>query len=218
VELESQTNQRAEPKGNGSKPVGILAFGSLIDDPGAEIEAALVGRKFNVRTPFNIEFARATINRGGAPTLVPVPQGGASVLGQILLVDVSEEKARDRLWRREVNKVGQGGHYIRRIDPGPNTLIIDRYENFEDVGVVLAARFPATIRPLTAAHLAELSIESARRDRAGRDGISYLKNAKRNGIRTPLSDAYEHEILRRTNSRDLNEALRKIQGQSSVVG
>jgi hypothetical protein len=51
--------------------LGILAFGSLIDNPGAEIEAALVGRKLNIRTPFGVEFARSSIKRGGAPTLVP---------------------------------------------------------------------------------------------------------------------------------------------------
>lgn len=45
-------------------PVGILAFGSLIDDPGKEIEAALVGRKANVVTPFNVEFARTSKKRG----------------------------------------------------------------------------------------------------------------------------------------------------------
>jgi putative ABC transport system substrate-binding protein len=38
--------------------VGIFAFGSLIDDPGPEIAAALVGRKLNVRTPFGVKFAR----------------------------------------------------------------------------------------------------------------------------------------------------------------
>jgi hypothetical protein len=213
-ELESKINSWAESNENVAGCVGILAFGLLIDDPGPEIEAALIDRKLNVRTPFNIEFARASIKRGGTPTLVPVQQVGSSVLGQILLVDVSEKEAKDRLWRREVNKIGRGGHYVHRIDPRPNTLVIDRYENFQSVGVVLAARFPATIRPLTAVHLAELAIESARRERTGRDGISYLNTAKRNGIRTSLSDAYEREILHRTNSRDLNEALRKIQSQS----
>jgi hypothetical protein len=111
--------------------VGILAFGSLIDDPGPEIDAAFTGRKLNVRTPFRVEFARASTKRYGAPTLVPVQQGGASVPGQILLVNVSEREAKDRLWRREIDKIGLGGHYIHRIDPGPNMLIIDRYENFE---------------------------------------------------------------------------------------
>jgi hypothetical protein len=136
--------------------VGIMAFGSLIDNPGAEIEEAVVGRKLNVHTPFGVEFARSSTKRGGAPTLVPLEQGGASVLAQILLLNVSEQDAKDRLWRREINRVGQGGHYTQHANPGPNTLIIDRYANFEGVDAVLAARFPATIAPLTAAHLAEL--------------------------------------------------------------
>jgi hypothetical protein len=195
--------------------IGILAFGSLIDNPGPEIEAALVGRKLDVRTPFRVEFARRATKRGGAPTLVPVKQGGCSVLGQILLVNVPEQEAKDRLWRRETNRIGQGGHYKHPANPGPNTLIIDRYAPFEDVEVVLAARFAATIvPPLTAAHLAELAIESARLERTGRDGITYLIDAKRNGITTPLSDAYEREVLRRTQARDLGEALRKIQAKA----
>ena len=127
--------------------VGILAFGSLIDNPGAEIEAVLVGRKPNVRTPFGVEFGRTSIKRGGTPTLVPLQQGGRPVLAQILLVSVSEKEAKDRLWRREVNRIGQGGHYTHSANPGPNTLVIDRYENFEGVEVVLAARFAPTIVP-----------------------------------------------------------------------
>jgi hypothetical protein len=194
--------------------VGILAFGSLIDNPGAEIEAALVGRKLNVRTPFGVEFARRSNKRGGAPTLVPLARGGAPVSAQILLVSVSEQEAKDRLWRREINKVGQGGHYIHHANPGPNTLIIDRDENYEQVSVVLAARFAATIVPLTAARLADLAIESARLERTGRDGITYLIDAKRNGLLTPLSEAYEQEILRRIEVVDLNQALRKIHAQT----
>ena len=165
--------------------LGILAFGSLIDNPGAEIEAALVGRKLNIRTPFGVEFARSSTKREDAPTLVPLEQGGTPVPAQILLVNVTEQEAKDRLWRREINRVGQGGHYTH-ANPGRNTLIIDRYENFEGVDIVLAARFAATIAPLTAAHLAELAIKSARLERTGRDGITYLVDAKRNGIRRPF--------------------------------
>ena len=194
--------------------IGILAFGSLIDNPGAEIEDALIGRKLNVRTPFAVEFARSSIRRRGAPTLVPVQQGGRSVLAQILLVNVPEQEAKDRLWRRETNRIAQGGHYVHSANPGPNTLVIDRYENFEGVEVVLAARFAATIAPLTAVHLAELAIASARLERTGRDGVTYLIDAKRNGITTDLSDAYEQEILRRTQAHDLSEALRKIQAKA----
>jgi hypothetical protein len=166
--------------------LGILAFGSLIDNPGAEIEAALVGRKMNVRTPFGVEFARSSKKRRGAPTLVPLEQGGTPVLAQILLVNVSEQEAKDQLWRREIDKIGQGGHYVHRANPGPNTLTIDRYGNLAGVAAVLVARFAATIAPLTAARLAELAIESARLERTGRDGITYPMDAKRNGITTLL--------------------------------
>jgi hypothetical protein len=196
-----------------SPSIGILAFGSLIDNPGEEIEAALIGRKLNVRTPFSVEFARSSIKRRGAPTLAPFQQGGRPVLAQILLVNVPEQEAKDRLWRRETNRIEQGGHYTHPANAGPNTLVI--YENYEGVEVVLAARFAATIGPLTAARLAELAIESARLERTGLDGITYLIDAKRNGITTPLSEAYEQEILRRTQARDLGEALQKIQAKAS---
>lgn len=39
--------------------VGILAFGSLIDDPGKELAPVIVMRKPNVLTPFGVEFARS---------------------------------------------------------------------------------------------------------------------------------------------------------------
>ena len=138
--------------------------------------------------------------------------GGRPVLTQILLLDVAEEEAKDRPWRREVNKVGEGGHYVLRANPGPNTLIIDRHETFEGLPVVLAAKFAATMVSLTPEHLAELAIASVAAAEFGRDGITYLIDAKRNGIVTALSAAYEKEILQRTESVDLHEALLKLRG------
>jgi hypothetical protein len=198
------------------QPIGILAFGSLIDNPGAEIEAVLVGRKTGVLTPFSVEFARKSTKRGGAPTLVPVESGGCPVKAQILLLDVIEQEAKDRLWRREIDKVGKGGHYVYRANPGPNTLIIDRYENLGGIAVVLAARFAVTIAPLTAEHLTDLAIASVASAQAGRDGITYLIDAKRNGIMTPLSSAYPKEILRRTETADLHEALVKLRSGCTI--
>ena len=58
--------------------------------------------------------------------------------------------------------------------------------------------------------LATLAIESARQLDNGRDGISYPLDAKRNGIVTPLSAPYELEILRRTETTTLGDALMKI--------
>jgi hypothetical protein len=78
--------------------IGILAFGSLIEDPGWEIEEAIVGRKRKVLTPFAVEFARSSTKRGDAPTLVPVREGGSPLLAQILLLNISLSEAKDRLW------------------------------------------------------------------------------------------------------------------------
>jgi hypothetical protein len=190
--------------------LGILAFGSLIDCPGREIEEAIVARKSEILTPFNIEFARTSRRRAGAPTLVPVDAGGSPVLAHILVVDLPEQEARDRLWRRETNRVGQGGHYVDRLNPGLDTLIIERHENLGGVAIVLAARFAVNIAPLNAEVLAALAIESAQKLDDGRDGISYLLNTKRNGIATPLSAPYEREVLRRLQAATLEDALKKI--------
>src|SRR5262249_32277735 len=150
--------------------VGILAFGSLIGHPGKEIEEVIVERKTDVLTPFRIEYARASQGRAGAPTLVPVQTGGSRIRAHLLVVSVTEPEAKHRLWRRETNRVGQDGHYVERSSPGPNTLTIDRYENLAGVSIVLAARFPPTIAPLTTGKLANLAIESARKLGDGRDG------------------------------------------------
>jgi hypothetical protein len=192
--------------------LGILAFGSLINRPGREIEQAIVARKTGIRTPFGIEFARTSRTRAGAPTLVPVDSGGGQVLAHILVVDLSEQEAKDRLWRRETDRVGQRGHYIDRRNPGVDTLIIDRFDNLGGVALVLAARFPANITPLSAEVLATLAIKSAEELADGGDGISYLLDAKRNGIVTPLSASFEQEILRRMKTTSLEEALKKIRG------
>ena len=77
--------------------VGILAYGSLIDNPGDEIAAATVRTIEEVETPFSVELARSSDGRGGAPTLVPVDKGGARVRAQIFVLDVSEEEAVNRL-------------------------------------------------------------------------------------------------------------------------
>ena len=82
-------------------------------------------------------------------------------MANVLVLDLSEREAQDRLWRRETDHIGQGGHYVRPRNPGLDTLIVDRYENLAGVSVVLAARFPANITPLNAEVLASLAIKSA---------------------------------------------------------
>ena len=95
--------------------VGILAYGSLIGDPGPEIEPHII-RRISCRTPFNVEFARASRTRTGGPSLVPYDDG-SQVAAQILVVDLPLKEATDRLYRRETRKVGTDICYV---PPGNN--------------------------------------------------------------------------------------------------
>ena len=191
--------------------VGILAYGSLISDPRDEIEKACTKIIHDVMTPFHIEFARSSNNRGGAPTLVPVASGGAHVKGQVFEMNISEAKAADILYRREIGKEGDMTRtYKRPNSVTENTVLVERLTNFAGLDVVLYTQIAATIMPLTAKHLAELAIASVAKAPDGLDGISYLSAAKKHGIETALSPAYEAEILKETKCKDLEQARKKL--------
>ncbi|MFQ5962077.1 MAG: hypothetical protein ACE5MG_11840 [Candidatus Methylomirabilales bacterium] len=193
------------------KDIGILAYGSLIEDAGGEIEPVIVERLVGVETPFNVEFARTSRGRDGAPTLVPVEKGGTHARATIFVLrkEVSEAEAKDMLWRRETDQVGSARRYAPPARPGPNTVCIERLVNFRGISAVLYTSIAPNITPLTPQTLAELAIQSCRGQAGeqGRDGISYLLAAKRNGITTPLMGEYEGEILRRVGAETLEGAL-----------
>lgn len=189
--------------------IGILAFGSLLVDPGEEIESKIISTKKS-KTPFNVEFARKSTGRDGAPTLIQVDEGGAKVNAIILILeeDVTEVEATNMLYRREIDRVGCGKKYKRTTTPRQNAVEIKKVGNLSGIKTVLYASIGNNIRDLTPKVLAELAIESAK-DKAGkkkRDGISYLIDAKHNGIKTPLMSEYEKEILLQTDTKDLFEA------------
>ncbi|MEW8558205.1 MAG: hypothetical protein AB2588_09470 [Candidatus Thiodiazotropha sp.] len=100
--------------------VVILAYGSLIADPGWEIEEVCTGTIKGMTTPFPIEYARSSAGRGGAPTLVPYI-GGGEVCAQIFIMDTSVEDATDRLYRREIDAVGSNRHH--KFDGTPISFI-----------------------------------------------------------------------------------------------
>ena len=200
----------SRPRDRPGRTVGILAYGSLISTPGVEIEGGTTETKEQIHTPFNVEFARSSRKRGGAPTLVPVETGGVRVGGQIFVLDVEEQEAGHRLWRREIDAVGSGRLYKAPDVIGPNTVVVRRIEDLEGVDIVLYTDIAANIDPLTAGSLAQLAIDSVHKADRDRDGISYLIAAKRNGIRTALSDRYEEEILQRLAVSSLEEALASL--------
>lgn len=191
--------------------VGILAYGSLIEEPGKEIEPIIRERKEMVETPFAIEFARSSSTRDGAPTVVPVEYGGGRVHATILVLDVNVklEEAQDLLWRRETRNEYTGKHYTPSFTPNPNRMLVVKLVNFTGLDVVLYTKLGANIAKPNAVKLADLAIKSAKAEagRTGRDGISYLLSVKRQGISTPLMQGYESEILRKTATSNLEDAL-----------
>ncbi len=188
--------------------VGILAYGSLIGDAGAELEPAIV-KRIDCRTPFKVEFARSSDSRNGAPTLVPY-DNGTEVAAQVLVVNLTVSEATNRLYRRELHKVGEALLYDPSREATPNWVVIKTLRQFQGVDTVLYTSIGANIDNLSATKLAELAISSARELKDGSDGISYLMNAKKAGVTTLLSDAYEKEISRITGADGLSDALKRL--------
>lgn len=193
--------------------IGILAYGSLIKDPGIEIKALIKEKIKNIETPFKIEFARTSKSRNGAPTLVEYDDG-SRVNGQILVLkdDVTLSKAKSLLWRRETRKENTSKEYTKVENPSANTVMVKEIKNFSDVDIVIYTSIGSNIESVTPNELSDLAIKSAKKE-AGRDkkdGISYLISVKTQGIVTPLMDAYEKAILEKMDCNTLENALNKI--------
>lgn len=190
--------------------VGILAFGSLVEEPGAELEAAVI-RRVEVETPFLVEFVRSSRTRDGAPTLAPVSEGGARIPASVLVLDesVTVADARVMLYRRETGRLNDTSA-ISRVG------WIAELPDFAGISICLYTALEANIPPpLTAEKLAELALRSAAGPAGSkrRDGISYLAQQKQRGIETPLMRPYEEAVLACTGARDLGEAWQRARSE-----
>ena len=100
--------------------IGILAYGSLIADPGWEIRDQTQRMIWSIMTPFPVEYARRSLTRGGSPTLVPVPEGkGIPVQAAVYVLrdGVSLQHAKDILFRRELHRPGDHAKDDGKGDP-----------------------------------------------------------------------------------------------------
>ncbi len=176
--------------------IGILAYGSLISDPGPEILPLIINR-IECITPFNVEYARSSKSRNGAPTLIPY-MDGQPVSGQILVLDSTDiQHIKDILWRRETHKLT--GSYKEGIDfHNSNKVYIKVINNFHDIPTVLYTSIGSNT-PVSIDNLSELAINSI-------EGIKYLQDAKSCGIETKLSKEYELMVLEKTMTNNLQEA------------
>lgn len=201
--------------------IGILAYGSLIDDPGEEISKIETGR-IKCKTPFKVEFARVSSTRSNAPTLIPVKIGGSHVDAQIIILpnNFDIDDARSILWRRERHIVGSNKSYTHIDNPGVNRVSVESINNFMNINTVLYTSLGSNINEkITGKLLAEKSINSILSEAGDKenDGIRYLLNTKQNGIITPLSKEYEENILLITESNSLEEAINKLDKKRNEV-
>ncbi len=202
--------------------VGILAYGSLLTDPGKELRPRIVQR-IPAQTPFEVEYAHSSTSRCDAPTLVCVPDGrGRKVNVKVLVLDesVTETEASDMLYRREIHCVGEKSKVYndQRQRAKRNAVVIERLPDFAGVLTVLYTSLPANIALLEdnaatdeekATELARLALASVTEKTfcSQRDGIRYLADAIAHGIETPLTDLYRAAILRLAdNAPDLEAA------------
>lgn len=192
--------------------IGILAYGSLIDDPGSEIEPYIT-KKISCTTPFKVEFARTSRARGGAPTLIPYEEG-SEVPAFILVLndDIDLQTAKSFLWRRE-RHIFDGKTYIEVNNPTNNQVVVKCINDFENVATVIYTSIGKNIDgEVTAEKLCELAIKSILSE-AGeekKDGLRYLQDIKNNLITTPLSNDYEQLVLDNTKTKTLEEAIIKL--------
>ena len=214
--------------------IGILAYGSLLADPGPEIEAATERRIESVQTPFEVEYARSSAGRAGAPTLVRVANGkGSPVQAQIFILrpETGEQEARNMLYRRETNRVGRRGVvYDESIQQQlSDAVLIGSLADVAGVSRVFYAHLGANIdRILTgdlsaeekARTLAKLAIDSVseRTYAERRDGIQYLRDAMRHSVQTPLTEPYETAIRRMADhAPDLEAARLRIAQCKGII-
>lgn len=197
--------------------VAILAYGSLVADPGEEL-APLIDERRPCATPFAVEFARLSPYRDHAPVLTVVAEGeGDPVDGTLLVLrpGTSVETATCCLWRRETHQVSS-----RNLPLGADRHHIRLLTNLDSIDVVLYWQAEANYPRPEAVGLAKRAIESARGD-AGqqhRDGISYLAQVVEAGIRTRLTDAYVAAVLAETATDSLEAAWKAArQGVAAPV-
>ena len=230
---------------NEKKPVGILAYGSLISDPGKKFKKKRIGTIYDVDTQFKVEFARksgtggdtpGSITRGGAPTLVPF-EGGKNVKGQVLVVDMCLLDAANELLsretRREINTklcdddiilldVEQIEWKAEHEKDGIVRVMKIRYEWPETVLVTWIddnMKFVNINETKTRTELLACNaISSVYKASRRRDGITYLNDAIGNGIETVLSLTYRDEILNITKSKNLCQALFKARERKDDLG
>jgi hypothetical protein len=171
---------------------GILAFGSLIWEPGELVSLEKVGEVI-CTTPWPVEFGRSSRRRGWAPTLVKVRRG-LKVRARVLLYRDDPDHVEATLAKREGINLAKRPKDIKAcLVPGVSVKPI-----------WYSGLAPNITRPSPHC-LARLAIASVKPCPEG-NGIRYLRECLKLSIRTSMTQAYRDEILRITGQTNLEEA------------
>lgn len=176
------------------RPLAVLAYGSLLHTPGPGLAALVTGRT-PCRTPFPVEYGRASRRWGGGPVLVPHARG-APVAGALLLLADGVELgvAVDLLAEREGLTDPRG---VLQVDMPGDLLVI---------AASLPRNLPAP--DMTPRALALRAVGSA--STGPRNGVAYLRDAIAAGVVTPRTDAYAREVCAAAGAASLEEAERLL--------
>ena len=221
---------------------GILAYGSIIYEPKAEITNANADKeRFPTVTPFSVEFARISgRDRGFAPTLVPFKGGDSKrIKAEVFEMDKTQACGANILYSREKKKQNQkytrtivyynanedkSEFYISDLENihvnGLNELEVNDLKGKRKLDKILFAQLGANISDPTPEYLSCLAIQSVVEADENCDGISYLVGIDINhgdGIVTHLSKDYEQWILQITKSRCLRQALDRARELSENI-
>lgn len=214
--------------------IGILAYGSLLANPGWELERRLAETILDLWTPFPVEYARKSSTRSGAPTLAPVPPGcGGPAKAAILVMKKFSHKdaIQNYLYRRELHTVGDRSKIydheaqLRKR----NAIRIETLRVFHGLDMVYYAVFPANFVEIldsgqTAKEKAQLLAQAAIHSLTAEtypqklDGIQYLMNNIVANIQTALTGLYSEAICTLAdNAPDLAEARLRIAQQKGIL-
>jgi hypothetical protein len=174
--------------------VAILAYGSLLYEPGPALASLIVGAE-PCRTPFPVEYGRASRRWHGGPVLVPHGRGGP-VDGALLVLAEGVE-------------LGQAAEMLAEREGLDGTRGVVQVELPGD-RLVLSASLPRNLPEpdMAPGALARRAVESAR---AGpRNGVAYLRGAVGAGVVTPLTEAYAAAVLELVGAPSLADAERLV--------
>jgi len=177
------------------RPLAILAYGSLLHSPGAL--GPLITGVVPCRTPFPVEYGRASQRWNGGPVLVPHPDGAPVDGGLLLLAEHLElGEAADLLAEREGLQSSRG---ILQVEvPGQERLVLT---------CSLPRNLP--VPDMTPQALARRALASVHAD-GRRNGVRYLAAALAAGIVTPRTPAYRDAVLSAAGAATLEEAERVL--------